>query len=177
MNRRLAYGLASVLIAFTAPTGCAAERASDVAAAKGATPMTATANRTVVAEGLGRLPQFSHATIAGDLIFVSGTLGTLGEAFELAPGGTGPQTTQTLRNIETILRAAGASLEDVVKVSVYLSDMTTFAEMNAAYSEFFPNEPPARITVGGAQLALGASVEIECIARRVRVSDREQDRP
>ncbi|MBW2243398.1 MAG: RidA family protein [Deltaproteobacteria bacterium] len=129
--------------------------------------MSSEPNRAVVAEGLGRLPQFSHATVAGDLIFVSGTLGTLGEAFDLAPGGTGAQTTQTLKNIQTILRAAGAELQDVVKVSVYLADMKTFGEMNEAYSAFFPENPPARITVGGAVLALGAAVEIECIARRV----------
>ena len=128
--------------------------------------MARSPNKSIVADGLGRLPQFSHATVAGELIFVSGTLGTLGESFELAPGGTGPQTTQTLRNIETILRAAGAELSDVVKVSVYLSDMGTFPDMNAAYSEFFPQSPPARITVGGAVLALGAAVEIECVARR-----------
>jgi len=130
-------------------------------------PMASTPNRPIIADGLGRLPQFSHATVAGELIFVSGTLGTLGEAFELAPGGTGPQTTQTLRNIETILRAAGAEMSDVVKVSVYLADMTTFQEMNEAYSKFFPESPPARITVGGAVLALGAAVEIECVARHV----------
>lgn len=129
--------------------------------------MNSTPNRSVIAEGLGRLPQFSHATVAGDLIFVSGTLGTLGETFELAAGGTGPQTTQILRNIETILRAAGAELSDVVKVSVYLADMASFREMNEAYSEFFPDSPPARITVGGAVLALGAAVEIECVARHV----------
>lgn len=123
-------------------------------------------NRSVVVDGLGRLPQFSHATVAGELIFVSGTLGTVGESFDLAPGGTGPQTKQTLRNIEAILKAAGAELGDVVKLSVYLSDMTTFREMNTAYSEFFPNDPPARITVGGAVLALNAAVEIECIARK-----------
>ena len=130
-------------------------------------PMASTPNRPIIADGLGRLPQFSHATVAGELIFVSGTLGTLGEAFELAPGGTGPQTTQTLKNIETILRAAGAEMSDVVKVSVYLADMNTFQEMNGAYSNFFPESPPARITVGGAVLALGAAVEIECVARHV----------
>lgn len=129
--------------------------------------MSSEPNRGVIAEGLGRLPQFSHATVAGDLIFVSGTLGTVGGSFDLAPGGTGAQTAQTLRNIETILRAAGASLQDVVKVSVYLADMSTFGEMNEAYGTFFPEDPPARITVGGAVLALGAAVEIECIARRV----------
>lgn len=123
-------------------------------------------HRTIVADGVGRLPQFSHASVAGDLIFVSGTLGTLPDSFELAAGGTGPETTRTLENIRTILRAAGADLADVVKVSVYLSDMRTFAAMNEAYSAFFPESPPARITIGGAVLALGASVEIECVAHR-----------
>lgn len=123
--------------------------------------------RHVVVEGLGRLPQFSHATVAGDTIYVSGTLGTLPNSMKLAPGGTGGQTTQTLANIRSILEEAGASLEDVVKVSVYLTDMKTFGAMNEAYSAFFSGEPPARITVGVADLALGAAVEIECIACKV----------
>jgi 2-iminobutanoate/2-iminopropanoate deaminase len=130
-------------------------------------PSSDSPNRNIIADGLGRLPQFSHATVAGELIFVSGTLGTLGKSMELAPGGTGPQTAQTLRNIETILRAAGAELCDIVKVSVYLADMSTFQDMNLAYSKFFGEAPPARITVGGAVLALDAAVEIECVARHV----------
>jgi 2-iminobutanoate/2-iminopropanoate deaminase len=133
------------------------------------TPSTSPApNRSIIVDGLGRLPQFSHAVVAGDLIFVSGTLGTQGETFDLAPGGTGPETAQTLRNIEKILQEAGASLSDIVKVSVYLVDMNTFRDMNDAYGEFFGTEPPARITVGGAKLALGAAVEIECVARVAR---------
>jgi 2-iminobutanoate/2-iminopropanoate deaminase len=116
-------------------------------------------------EGLGRLPQFSHASTAGGLIFVSGTLGTLQDGFDLAPGGTGPQTEQTLRNIEKILQTAGAELSDAVKLSVYLADLSTFPEMNAAYSKFFDDSPPTRITVGGVDLALRAAVEIECIAQ------------
>jgi len=122
----------------------------------------------IVAEGLGRLPFFSHASVVGDLIFVSGTLGTRGEGFELAPGGIGPETRQTLENIRTILKSAGADLEDVAKVSVYVTDMADFPEMNAAYAEFFPTDegPPARITLEVAGLALGAKVEIECIAQR-----------
>jgi 2-iminobutanoate/2-iminopropanoate deaminase len=119
----------------------------------------------IVAPGLGRLPVFSHASVAGGLVFVSGTLGTLPGGFELAPGGVGPETEQTLRNVETILGAAGCALRDVVKVSVYVADMADFPAMNAAYAKFFPQEPPARITVGGAQLALGARVEIECVAQ------------
>ncbi|HKJ25761.1 MAG TPA: RidA family protein [Myxococcota bacterium] len=120
--------------------------------------------RTVVS-GLGRLPVFSHASTAGGLIFVSGTLGTEGDGFTLVPGGAGPETRQTLENIGKILAAEGATLADVVKVSVYVADMADFAAMNEAYAKFFPADPPARITVGGAQLALGARVEIECVAR------------
>ena len=115
-----------------------------------------------------RLPAFSHASIAGDLVFVAGTLGTVGATPEIVPGGVGPETEQTLRNIERILSACGIGPADVVKVNVFLRDIADFAEMNAAYLRFFGAEPPARITVGGAELALGASVEIDCIAHRPR---------
>ncbi|MFQ5967262.1 MAG: RidA family protein [Acidimicrobiia bacterium] len=115
-------------------------------------------------EGLLRLPAFSHASVAGDFIFVAGTLGSEGEAMAVVPGGTGAETTQTLRNIERILAACGAELSDVVKVNVFLADIDAFAEMNAAYLDLFGDDPPARITVGRAALALGASVEIDCVA-------------
>lgn len=122
--------------------------------------------RKIVAPGLGRLPAFSHATVAADQIFVSGTLGTEEDSFRLVEGGMAAQTTQTLRNIQRILEVADASLEDVVKVNVFITDMSQFAEMNRAYLEFFPSEPPARITVGCRELALGALVEIDCVAYR-----------
>lgn len=118
----------------------------------------------VVVDGLGRLPQFCHATIAGDWIYVSGTLGTIPGTMDLAPGGTGPETTQTMANITLILEACGATFDNVVKVSVFLADMTTFRQMNDAYSDVVGSDPPARITVGRADLALGGAVEIECIA-------------
>ena len=117
-------------------------------------------------DGVGRLPAFSHATVVGDLIFVSGTLGTKPGSFDLVEGGMGPQTTQTLENIGSILAGAGATLAEVVKVNVYVTDMSVFSEMNRAYLEAFGNEPPARITVGCSALALGALVEIDCIAQR-----------
>ena len=120
----------------------------------------------VNADGLARLPQFSHAVVADDTIYVSGTLGTVAGSFDLAAGGVGPQTTQALRNVENILAAAGSSSTDIVKVSVYLTDMTDFPEMNEAYSKVIGDPPPARITLGVAELALGAVVEIECIATR-----------
>ena len=115
-------------------------------------------------DGLGKLPAFCHAVVAGDFIYVSGTLGTLPGSMALAEGGTGPQTTQTLRNIETILAACDASLADLVKVNVFLADMETFADMNKAYLGVMGDDPPARITVGRAGLALNAAVEIDAIA-------------
>jgi 2-iminobutanoate/2-iminopropanoate deaminase len=124
--------------------------------------------RRINVEGVGRLPAFSHATVHGDLIFVSGTLGTKPGSFDLAEGGAGPETAQALRNIAAILAGAGASLADVLKMHVYLTDMSTFRAMNEAYGGFFEGEPPARITVGCAGLALGAAVEIDCIARNPR---------
>ena len=121
--------------------------------------------RIVVPE-VGRLPVFSHASVAGDLVFVSGTLGTLPGKVELAPGGVAAETRQTLENLRAILRGAGVGLGDVVKLSVYLVDMADFGAMNEAYAEFFPSDPPARITLGVSGLALGAAVEMECVARR-----------
>jgi 2-iminobutanoate/2-iminopropanoate deaminase len=124
--------------------------------------------RKVNVDGLGRLPAFCHAVIAGDFIYVSGTLGVKPKSMDLVEGGTGPETTQTLRNIEAVLKECDASLDDVVKINVFLSDMSTFAEMNEAYLGVMGSDPPARITVGRAELALGAAVEIDCIAYKPR---------
>lgn len=113
---------------------------------------------------LGRLKSFSHAVIAGDFIFVSGTLGTKPDSPDLVDGGTGPETAQALRNIGTILEASGASLADLVKVDVFLADIDKFQEMNEAYLGVIGSDPPARITVGRAALAKGAAVEIDAVA-------------
>jgi 2-iminobutanoate/2-iminopropanoate deaminase len=120
----------------------------------------------IVVEGLARVPAFSHAVVVGDYVHVSGTLGTVGDTTELAEGGVGAQTTQTLRNIEQILEAAGLGLADVVKVNVYLSDLADFEEMSRAYLEVIGDSPPARTTVGGVDLALGGAVEMDCVAHR-----------
>lgn len=118
----------------------------------------------ITVEGLAKLPAFCHAVVAGDFIFVSGTIGTKPDSMELVEGGIGPQTTQTLRNIEQILAGCGATLEDVVKVNVFIANMKEFAAMNHAYLDVMGHKPPARITVGRADLALGAAVEIDCVA-------------
>lgn len=120
--------------------------------------------KKINAEGLARLPAFCHAAIAGDFIYVSGTLGTQPNALKLVEGGTGAETTQALRNIEAILKTCGAGLGDLVKVNVFLADMSQFGTMNEAYLGVMGRDVPARITVGRAELALGAAVEIDAIA-------------
>ena len=125
---------------------------------------------------LPRLEAFSHATRVGELIFVAGTLGTVGQTFDLAPGGIGPQTTQALRNIETILGEAGSDLAHIAKCTVYIDDMDGFGDMNEAYVAVFGDSPPARATIESPTLALSASVEIECIAQRRR-PQRRRSRP
>lgn len=120
--------------------------------------------KKVNVSGLGRLSAFCHAAIAGDFIYVSGTLGSKSDSMELVEGGTGAETAQALQNIGIILKECGASLSDLVKVSVFLADIKTFPEMNDAYLEVMGSDPPARITVGGAELARGAAVEIDAVA-------------
>ncbi len=104
---------------------------------------------------------YSHAVVAGGFVFVSGQ-GPADPATGRAPDGFAAQVEQTLRNLQTILEGAGASLRDVVRIGAYLSDLTRFAEYNEVYGRFFPDSPPARTTVG-CQL-LGIMVEIDCIA-------------
>ncbi len=120
--------------------------------------------KKVNVSGLARLPAFCHAVVGGDFIYVSGTLGTKPGSMELVEGGTGPETTQALQNIGLILKECGASLADVVKVNVFLADIGTFSAMNEAYLKVMGADPPARITVGRAELALGAAVEIDAVA-------------
>jgi reactive intermediate/imine deaminase len=119
--------------------------------------------RRVNVEGVPRLPAFSHAVQVDDHIYVAGTLGTDAE-LNLVGGGVHAETLQALDYIKRILEECGASLDDVVKVNVYLTDMSTFEQMNEAYLSVFGDKVPARITVGCSALALGAGVEIDCLA-------------
>lgn len=114
--------------------------------------------------GVPGMPAFCSAVITGNQVFVSGMLGTVGEALELVSGGIEPQTRQALQHLQTILAACGCSLDDVAKVNVYLVDMTSFGTMNDVYSSVFGDSPPARITVGCSALALGALIEMDCVA-------------
>jgi 2-iminobutanoate/2-iminopropanoate deaminase len=99
---------------------------------------------------------------AGDLLFVSGQLGTVDG--ELVAGGVGPQVTAALANLAAVLGSAGATLELVVKATVFLTDMADFDEMNAAYLAGFGTHRPARSAVAVVALPRGARVEIEAVA-------------
>ena len=114
-------------------------------------------------EGVSSLP-FSEAVQAGDLLFLSGQIGNVPGTLGLAPGGIGPETTQTLDNIKAILQRHGASFDDVVKCTVFLADIAEWQAFNAIYRTYFPKHFPARSALAASGLALGARVEVECIA-------------
>jgi len=107
---------------------------------------------------------FSTAVRVGDLVYLSGQVGVLPGTQELAAGGIGPETRQTMENIKRVLDYVGSGLDRVVKCTVFLADVGDYEEMNEVYRSYFPTEPPARSTLGASGLALGAAVEIECIA-------------
>jgi reactive intermediate/imine deaminase len=106
---------------------------------------------------------FSTAVRVGDILYLSGQIGTVPGA-GVVSGGIGAETRQTLENIKSTLDALGSSMERVFKCTVFLKDIADYTSMNEVYARFFPNEPPARSTVAGSGLALGALVEIECMA-------------
>ena len=107
---------------------------------------------------------FSPAVRVGNMIYLSGQVGVAPGSRQVVPGGVGPETRQTLENIKRVLEQAGSSLDQVVKCTVFLLDIADYAAMNQVYATFFPKDPPARSTVAGSGLALGARVEIECLA-------------
>lgn len=105
---------------------------------------------------------FTPAIRAGDFVFVSGQVGFNAEN-EIVAGGIVAQVRQTIENMRKILAAAGCSLEDVVKVNVWLDDARDFASFNRVYASYFKNVPPARSTVQS-PLTIDAKIEMDCVA-------------
>lgn len=110
---------------------------------------------------------YSQAIIAGDFVYVAGQGPADPSTNRKVAGGVGPETEQVLKNIQAILEAAGTNLANVVKVNVYLKDISEFSQMNEVYKGFFPSEPPARTTVQ-AHAPVDIQVEIDCVAYRPR---------
>jgi 2-iminobutanoate/2-iminopropanoate deaminase len=106
---------------------------------------------------------YSHAVRAGGLLFCSGQVALDAESGELVGDTPGDQARRCLENLEAVCAAAGATLADAVRVTVYLVDMGAFAEVNEVYATFFTADPPARVAIGVAALPLGAKVEMDAI--------------
>ena len=108
----------------------------------------------------------SEAVRVGDTLYLSGQVGIMPGTMKLAPGGLEGETRQTMENIKTSLQAHGYSMNDLVKCLVMLADVSQWATFNEIYKTYFNERYPARSAFGASGLALGAQVEIECIAVR-----------
>lgn len=109
---------------------------------------------------------FSEAVRVGDILFLSGQVGVIPGTMELAPGGLKEEARQTMENIKTTLESHGYSMSDLVKCTVMLADISEWDLFNDVYESFFVDHYPARSAFGANGLALGARVEVECIAVR-----------
>ena len=107
---------------------------------------------------------FSAAVRVGNMLYLSGQMGTNDKGNQLVPGGIEAETRRTFTNMKAILERHGSSLDRVVKCTVMMADMSEWPAMNAIYVQHFPLHLPARSAFGASGLALGGRVEIECIA-------------
>ena len=112
----------------------------------------------------GAIGPYSQAVKAGNMVFCSGQIPINVATGEFVSDDVAEQTRQVLTNLSAVLEAAGTSLNNVVKTTVFLADMNDFTAMNEVYAEFFSENKPARATVQAARLPKDARVEIECIA-------------
>lgn len=111
---------------------------------------------------------YSQAVIAGDFIFTAGQIPIDPKTNQVVQGDIKEQTKQVLENLKAVLEASGATFDDVVKVTVYMRDLSEFSAMNEIYSEYFKNSPPARTTVEVSRLPRDVKIEIDLIAVRRR---------
>jgi 2-iminobutanoate/2-iminopropanoate deaminase len=109
---------------------------------------------------------FSEAVEVGGLLYLSGQIGNIPGSTSLAPGGLEGEAAQTLENIKAILERRGSSMAKVVKCTIFLADMGEWGRFNVVWRRYFSAPYPARSAFGANGLALGARVEIECIAAR-----------
>lgn len=107
---------------------------------------------------------YSQAVKSGGFVFCSGQVPLDPSSGELVEGSVADQTRRAMENLGSVLEAAGASFDSVVKVTAYLTDMGDFPEFNEVYGSYFESSPPARATVGVGSLPKGALVEVECVA-------------
>jgi 2-iminobutanoate/2-iminopropanoate deaminase len=122
--------------------------------------------RVVATEGAPRaIGPYSQGIVSGGFVFTAGQIALDPATGSFVGGDVAQETDRALQNLQAVLGAAGARLEDVVRCDVYLTDLQDFARMNEVYGRFFPDRPPARVTVQAARLPKDARVEIAAIAR------------
>jgi 2-iminobutanoate/2-iminopropanoate deaminase len=107
---------------------------------------------------------YSQAIVIGKMIFCSGQLGIDPRTNRLVSTGTVDEAKQSLENIQSVLEAAGSSMDKVVKVTIFMTDLERFKEVNAVYAAYFKEPYPARTTVGVARLPLGGTIEIDVVS-------------
>lgn len=112
---------------------------------------------------------YSQAVVSGGFVFCSGQIPLDPAAGPLVTGDIGSETARVMENLKAVLEEAGSSMDDVVKTTIFLTDMGDFSRVNAVYGSFFREMPPARSTVQVAALPKGARVEIECVAVKVNL--------
>jgi reactive intermediate/imine deaminase len=134
------------------------------AAAQQHTDTTRAQKRVIQLPGAVAGLPFSSAVQIGNILYLSGSIGVLPGTRQLVDTGVVKQTQQTLDNIKAVLAYAGSSMDRVFKCTVFLANIKDYDEMNRIYATYFPKDPPARSTMAGSGLALGAKVEIECLA-------------
>ena len=106
---------------------------------------------------------YAHAVRSGDLLFCSGQIPLDPRTGELVAGSVADQTGRCLENLAAVCHAAGATLGDAIRLTVYTTDMTAFTAINEVYESFFESDPPARVAIGVAALPRGAKVEIDAV--------------
>ena len=123
--------------------------------------------KAISAEGApAAIGPYSHGVALGDLFFTSGQIPLVPETGKLVEGGIQEKTEQAFRNLEAVLAANGMTFENVVKTTVFITDLADFAEINRIYATRFPSNPPARSCVQVAALPAGARLEIELVAAK-----------
>lgn len=167
MDRRGIVSIVAAGLVLAAGAACTLQERTDANRVPETTGEDDPPRRMVVdAEGVARLPVFSSAVRTGNLLFLSGQIGTEPgvEPLRVVAGGAEAEARQTMEHIRTVLEAEGLTMGDVVKCTLFLDDIADYGAVNEVYISYFPGAPPARSAMSVEELALGAALEIECIA-------------